>query len=141
MINFDYAYFSIGRLQSTWTVVESQLERCDIIDRTQYLRQQPRFNRQFAIRSHVSTCRPQRIFNCYWIVVFFFVLLRHTSIALQIGKFEGHTSSLTIANTPNLTKLSIRGGKRLDSIANFHRLTTLLELEVCYSQCSLNSIV
>jgi hypothetical protein len=67
-----------------------------------------------------------------WTCVFA-VVLGLTSITLQIGEFEGNTSSLTIANAHNLTKLSMYACARLDSIRGFHQLTTLLELEVCYS--------
>jgi hypothetical protein len=55
------------------------------------------------------------------------------SITLQMTRFEGNTSSLRIANAPNLTQLSMRRCDRLDSIANFHQLTSLIELAVCYS--------
>jgi hypothetical protein len=46
--------------------------------------------------------------------------------------FSGNTSSLTISDTPNLTQLAMRRCDRLDSIANFHQLTTLLDLQVSY---------
>jgi hypothetical protein len=55
------------------------------------------------------------------------------SIALQMTNFKGNTSSLAIADAPNLTKLSMRDCVGLDSIRNFHKLTTLLRFEVCNS--------
>jgi Leucine-rich repeat (LRR) protein len=51
--------------------------------------------------------------------------------SIQMSSFEGNTSSLSVADACNLTRLEMRQCTRLDSIANFHQLTTLLDLDVC----------